>query len=156
MARRAGREEAEVDGSAADERRRYYHSEQKDYATIIETSEETGGERTLIEIEVAPGGGTPPHYHKIYGEHFEVLEGELEVRVGGATRVVRSGEKASVPLDTLHNFRNPTDASTVFLVELRPGSTGFEKALMAGYGLASDGTNPIYHPYYLAVILGWS
>ena len=82
--------------------------------------------------------------------------GELEVRVGGETRVLRPGEKASVPLDTRHNFRNPTGENTVFLVELRPGSPGFEKALMAGYGLVSDGKNPFYHPYYLAVILGWS
>ena len=44
--------------------RRYYHPLQKDYATFLETSEETGGDRTLIEIEVAPGGGNAPHYHK--------------------------------------------------------------------------------------------
>src|SRR3712207_1218028 len=97
MVRRAGREEVEVDGSAADERRRYYHSEQKDYATILETSEETGGERTLIEIEVAPGGGTPPHYHKIYEEHFEVLEGELEVRVGARRGLCAPGRRPPFP-----------------------------------------------------------
>jgi hypothetical protein len=57
--RREGRGEVEVDGSPAGERRRYYHPEQKDYATFLETSEETGGERTLIEIEVAPGGDDP-------------------------------------------------------------------------------------------------
>jgi quercetin dioxygenase-like cupin family protein len=137
-------------------RRRYYHPGQKDYATFLQTSEETGGERTLIEVEVAPGGGTPPHYHKTYEERFELLEGELEVHVGGETRTLRPGEKATVPLNTLHNFRNPTDGPTTFLVELRPGSAGFEKALKAGYGLASDGRNPLHHPYYLAVLLGWS
>ena len=137
-------------------RRRYYHPEQKDYATFLETSEQTGGERTLVEVEVAPGGGTPPHYHKTYEEHFEVLEGTLEVHMGGETRTLRPGEKATVPLNTLHNFRNPTGEPTTFLVELRPGSAGFEKALKAGYGLASDGRNPLYHPYYLAVLLEWS
>ena len=40
--------------------RRYYHPIQKDYATFLETSEETGGEYSLIEVEVAPGGGTIP------------------------------------------------------------------------------------------------
>ena len=78
------------------------------------------------------------------------------MRVGGETRTLRPGEKATVPLNTLHNFRNPTGEPTTFLVELRPGSAGFEKALKAGYGLASDGRNPLYHPYYLAVLLGWS
>jgi hypothetical protein len=33
-------------------RRRYYHPEQKDYATFLQTSEETGGVHTLIEVEV--------------------------------------------------------------------------------------------------------
>jgi len=135
---------------------RYYHPEQKDYATFLKTSEETGGERTLVEVEVAPGGGNDDIYGKGDEEHFEVLEGELEVHVGGEMRTLRPGEKVAVPLDTLHNFRNPTGEPTTFLVELRPGSTGFEKALKAGYGLASDGRNPLYHPYYIAVLLGWS
>ena len=46
--------------------RRYYHPLQRDYATFLETSEETGGDSTLIEIEVAPGGGNAPHFHKTY------------------------------------------------------------------------------------------
>ena len=40
--------------------RRYYHPLQKDYATFLQTSEEAGGERTLLEIEVAPAWETPP------------------------------------------------------------------------------------------------
>ncbi len=40
--------------------RRYYHPIQKDYATFLGTSEETGGEYTLIEVEVAPGAETIP------------------------------------------------------------------------------------------------
>jgi mannose-6-phosphate isomerase-like protein (cupin superfamily) len=59
--------------------RRYYHPLPKDYATFLKTSEETGGEYTLIEVEVAPEGGTELHYHKTYDEHFEVVEGTLEV-----------------------------------------------------------------------------
>ena len=71
------------------------------------------------------------------------------------THTLRSGEKPTVPLNTLHNFYNPTQATTIFLVELRPGSAGFEKALKAGYGLESDGRSS-HHPYQLAVLLGWS
>ncbi|MBA2715374.1 MAG: hypothetical protein H0U55_17715 [Rubrobacteraceae bacterium] len=39
---------------------------------------------------------------------------------------------------------------------MRPGQPGFEKAVKAGYGMAADGRNPLYHPYKLAVILEWS
>src|ERR671916_2516973 len=108
-------------------RRRYYHPLQRDYATFLESSAETGGEYTLIEIEVAPGGGNAPHYHKTYDEHFEVLNGTLEVMAGGETHSLRPGERAVAPKNTLHNFHNPTGEPTTFLVTLRPGSPGFEK-----------------------------
>jgi mannose-6-phosphate isomerase-like protein (cupin superfamily) len=67
-------------------------------------------------------------------EHFEVLAGSLEMLVGGETRLLRSGEKAVAGENVLHRFRNPTDAPTRFLVELRPGHAGFEKAIKAGTG----------------------
>src|SRR3712207_5356398 len=85
-------------------KRRYYHPGQKDYATFLETSEESGGERTLIEIELAPGGGNAPHYHVTYDEHFEVLEGALEVQLGTASRTLQPGEKAVAHKTVLHRF----------------------------------------------------
>ena len=66
------------------------------------------------------------------------------------------GQKAVAPRNTLHCFENPTGQRTTFLVEMRPGQPGFEKAVMAGYGMASDGRNPLYHPYQLTVMLEWS
>lgn len=57
-------------------------------------------------------------------------------------------------------IRPSADTPTRFLVELRPGPAGFEKALKVGYGLAADGlTAPDgapKNPYHLAVLLGWS
>lgn len=139
--------------------RRIYHPIQKDYATFLETSEESGGEHTLIEIEVAPGGGTTPHYHLTYAEHFEVISGALEVMVGGETRTLTAGEEAVAPKNTLHNFHNATDEPTTFLIELRPGSSGFEKALRVAYGLASDGlSNSKGLPknlYHTALLFEW-
>src|ERR671916_2030898 len=93
--------------TATGEGRRYYNPGQKDYATFLKTSEETGGAITLIEIEVAPDGGTPPHYHKTYDEHFEVLEGTLEVLLGKEKHTLRPGQKAVAPRNTLHCFKNP-------------------------------------------------
>ena len=140
--------------------RRYYHPIQKDYATFLETSEESGGERTLIEVEVAPGGGNDPHYHKTYDEHFEVLDGALEVLVDKATVTLRSGEKAVAPRNTLLRFRNTAEEPARFLVELRPGHSGFEKAIKVAYGLASDGlasaNGTPRNLYYTALLMEWS
>jgi len=144
-------------GTPVNEKRRYYHPIQKDYATFLETSEETGGEYTLIEVEVAPGGGNAPHYHKTYDEHFEVLEGELEVLVGEETRTLLPGEKAVAKKNTLHRFRNTTEEPARYLVKLRPGHSGFEKAIKVAYGLASDGRvradGTPRNLYHLAVLL---
>jgi mannose-6-phosphate isomerase-like protein (cupin superfamily) len=149
------RAEDTIENPAA-RKRRYYHPTQKDYATFLKTSEETGGEYTLIEIEVAPGGGNDPHYHLTYDEHFEVLDGVLEVLVNKDTVTLRPGQKAVAPRNVLHRFRNTTEEPTRFLVELRPGHAGFEKAIKVAYGLASDGKNPLHNPYYTAVLLEWS
>lgn len=127
------------DARTQQDARRIYNPVQKDAATFLETSEETGGERTLAEVKVAPGGGTRPHYHKTYAEHFEVIEGILEVLVGEETRDLRAGQKAVVPKNTLHRFHNGTDETVTFLCEMRPGQPGFEKTLKVGYGLARDG-----------------
>jgi hypothetical protein len=70
-----------------------------------------------------------------------------------------AGEKAVAPKNTLHNFHNATDEPTAFLIELRPGSSGFEKALRVAYGLASDGlSNSKGLPknlYHTALLFEW-
>ena len=111
--------------------------------------------RTLIEVEVAPGGGNDPHYHLTYDEHFEVLEGALEVLVDKDTVTLRPGEKAVATKNTLHRFRNRTDQLARFLVELRPGHSGFEKAVKVAYGLASANGTP-RNLYYTALLMEWS
>lgn len=136
--------------------RRIYNPIIKDYATFLETSASTGGKRTLIEFELAPGGGNPVHYHKTFSERFEVLEGELHVQVGKEIRILQPLQSVTAYANTLHRFFNPTGQRTRFLVELRPGHTGFEQSLQIAYGLAADGkTNAKSLPsnlYHLAII----
>ncbi len=119
--------------------RRIWNPVQQDGAVFLELAEETGGARSLIEIDVAPGGGNMPHRHLTYAEHFEVLEGTLTVRVGRATHRLQAGDKATAAANVTHCFRNETDATVRFLVTLDPGHRGMEEALQVGYGLAADG-----------------
>jgi quercetin dioxygenase-like cupin family protein len=136
--------------------RRIYNPVQEDYATFLQTSAQTNGERTLIEIELAPGGGNLPHYHRAFAESFEVLEGELQLQLGKQKHFLKPRESATAPAGTLHCFSNPTTQQTRLLVELRPGHAGLEQALQIGYGLAADGkTNQASLPtnlYHLAVL----
>lgn len=117
-------------------RERIYNPEQKDYATFLATSDETQGEFTLVEVELAPEGGNPLHTHTDFTEEFEVIEGELRIQLGDEHRVLKPGEKALVPRNVKHRFYNTSDQMTVFRVELRPGHAGFEKTLRIGYRMA--------------------
>lgn len=120
-------------------RRRIYHPLQRDAAIFLETAAESGGCRTLIEIELAPGGGNPPHRHLTYTERFEVVEGTLVVRLGDRELELGPGESATVPIGTTHCFANRTGEEVRFRVEIAPGHRGFEQVLQIGYGMAADG-----------------
>ena len=129
-----------MNASASDDRpRRIYNPVQRDAATFLETSEETGGVRTLAELEVAPGGRVTPHYHLTYSERFKVLEGRLTVEIDGVHHELESGDEAVAAVRSVHAWSNPGEDLSVVQVELRPGNSGFEKGLRVAYGLAADG-----------------
>ena len=139
---------------------RHYHPIQKDYATFLKSVNDPGSTVTLAEVEVHPGGGTEPHYHLSYAEHFHVISGTLTVGVGNKVYTLQPGDGAVAPINTRHFFRNNTNENVIFHVELRPGSEGFENAVKAGYGLARDGAclkdGTPRNIYHLALLLDWS
>ena len=69
--------------------RKIYNPVQKDYVTFIETNNDTNGKRTLVEVELAAGGGVGLHYHKTYSEKFTVTEGELSVQLEKKFRCIK-------------------------------------------------------------------
>jgi quercetin dioxygenase-like cupin family protein len=119
--------------------RRIYSPVQRDAAIFLETVEESGGHRTLAEVELAPGGGNAPHKHLSFSEHFVCIEGELTVRADGLLHVLQPRDEATAAPGVIHNFANETDEPVRFQVELSPGHRGFEQALQIAYGLAEDG-----------------
>ncbi len=109
--------------------------------TFLTTGQETNGAlvKTLVEL---PSGssGQPLHYHLAYTETFDVVEGQLDICLGGKQhhRVLRSGESVHVPLKAVHSFWNSSPEPVRFTVEMRP-ARHFEEALRAAFGLARDG-----------------
>jgi quercetin dioxygenase-like cupin family protein len=118
--------------------RTIYHPIQRDRVTFLKTASETGGALTLVEVELASGGGNDLHYHLSYTERFSPIVGELGVQIGREQRRLRPGESALVERGVVHRFYNPTQETIRFYVELAPGSAGFEQTLYVGYGLACD------------------
>jgi mannose-6-phosphate isomerase-like protein (cupin superfamily) len=88
--------------------RRIWNPVQQDGATFLETAAESGGVHSLLEIDVAPGGGNELHRHLTYAEHFEVVSGRLTLQVGDATLLLGPGEQATAPIASAHCFRNET------------------------------------------------
>jgi quercetin dioxygenase-like cupin family protein len=119
--------------------RKIYNPIQKDYVTFLKTAADTHGEYTLVEVELANGGGVGIHYHKTYSEKFDCLEGELQVQLGKEIYVLKQGGSAMAEKNINHLFRNRSGQACKFRVELRPASRGFEQSLQIGYGLANDG-----------------
>ncbi|MFJ5261675.1 cupin domain-containing protein [Streptomyces sp. NPDC088387] len=74
--------------------------------TFKATAENTGGNLTLAEATVPPGGGPPPHIHPHADEAFWILGGQLEFLNGEKTFVAGTGDFVFVPRGTRHRFRN--------------------------------------------------
>lgn len=79
-----------------------------------------GSNLELLDIEVPPGSGTPPHTH-LSPEMFHVLEGELTIRefgAGCAPRIVSAGPGTAVRIPSMlpHNYSNDSGAPVRMLV----------------------------------------
>ncbi|MDX8465607.1 cupin domain-containing protein [Mesorhizobium sp. VK23B] len=83
----------------------------------------------LIEVEVPPGSGTPPHSHAS-PELFYVLEGTLTVRhfgTGGPPEVTVAGPGTSVRIGPRapHNYSNDSGRPVRMLVLVEPSMIAF-------------------------------
>jgi len=119
--------------------RKIYNPIQKDSVVFLKTSTETNGEYTLVEVELADGGGAGLHYHKTYSEKFDCIEGEVQIGLGKKIYGLHPGQTATAEPNVNHFFRNRSGSPCTFRVELRPASRGFEQSLQIGYGLAAEG-----------------
>ncbi|MEO5563363.1 MAG: cupin domain-containing protein [Chitinophagaceae bacterium] len=111
----------------------------KDKATVLESCEETGGDYSLGELEIFPGGGNHLHVHNAFEETFTSVKGILGVMYKDRKIYLKPGESITVPGKTPHHFFNDGSEPVICHIRFVPGHEGFEKGLAIGYGLATDG-----------------
>jgi quercetin dioxygenase-like cupin family protein len=111
----------------------------KDEVIFLETSRESNGRHTLVEVVLSAGGGNPLHYHDDFAEEFTCLEGELSIQVGNQIYRLKPGESATAPARSKHRFFNQSSQRCRFQCRITPGCPGFEQFLQITYGLARDG-----------------
>lgn len=112
---------------------------------ILSSSTENGGQFALIQGIVPPGGGGVLHVHAFEDETMHLLEGELDVTIGGETFVLRAGETYFAPRNVPHGLYNRTDRPARGLVVTTPG--GFDRFIaQAGIPMSDTDTIPAGKP----------
>lgn len=102
-------------------------------------TQETGGERLVVDIHVRPGGAVAvEHIHPTIDETFTILKGRVGVVIGGESFMAGPGRKFHVPRGTAHDRWNAGDEEAHIVVEITPAAR-FEAMLRNLFGLAQDG-----------------
>jgi quercetin dioxygenase-like cupin family protein len=74
----------------------------------------------VIESEVAPGGGFPPHLHEDYEEAFYVVAGDMTYLTDGEWVTAPPGTMVYAAAGAVHGFRNDTDVAARHLAITSP------------------------------------
>ena len=79
-----------------------------------------------------------PHYHPVQEEHFEVLTGELTVRLEGRLHTLTSGDTLHIRPGQVHSMWNAADRSALVRWTTRPAlrTEEFHRII---FGLAEEG-----------------
>ena len=91
-----------------------------DILTFKAVSEDTGGQYTLVEVQVDPDIGPPPHIHHREDEAFYIQEGELEFQLGDQIVIATPGTFLYSPKGHVHRFTNKTTQRAKMLAWYMP------------------------------------
>ena len=89
---------------------------------IRTSATDTDGTYLVLETEAAPQIGVPLHTHDNEEEHFIVVEGTVQIAVGGSTSDFHAGTSVTVGKGVPHAWRNLNDSTVRFIAIFTPGS----------------------------------
>lgn len=91
-----------------------------DNQNIKLTGKDTDGQYTLIEQHNAPGVGIPPHVHENEDEVFQVLEGQVEMRIEDQVTVLNPGDLIYCPKGIPHSWKVVGEKKAKALLNIFP------------------------------------
>lgn len=123
-------------------------------AVVVIGTQETNGERLVVDLHLRPGGGmVGRHYHPNLKEVFKVIEGRVTYTLDGQQQVAAPGDTVIIPAGRLHDFWNPDASEALVRVDVQPAGR-FAELIKNGFGLAQDGkTDSTGKPSLLQIAL---
>jgi quercetin dioxygenase-like cupin family protein len=107
--------------------------------TFVETSASTGGERVVVDLELAAGGKVPGvHVHPFQEEKFEVQAGTMQFRYGMKRITAKAGQTVVVPAGKIHDFANAGQHAARVRVTISP-ALKMEEMFETTVALAKEG-----------------
>lgn len=88
---------------------------------ILLSTEASGGAISVLMGWLKPGEGPADHFHADRDEMFHVVEGTLELTIGGKTSTAGRGATVFIPRGTVHRFKNVGDTPLCMLDWTLPG-----------------------------------
>jgi mannose-6-phosphate isomerase-like protein (cupin superfamily) len=109
-------------------------------ALLVESADDTGGARIVVDFAVEAGGFVPggEHVHDHCAEHLEVRSGRITFVLEGEQRTLEAGDDITVAPGTWHHWFNPADHEVHLAVSVEP-ALHFEDAIAVFWGLCADG-----------------
>ena len=118
------------------------------------TSDETNGEfERGLGIFRTGNFGPAAHFHPIYDEHFEIVQGDFIFTIAGKEQRVGAGEQIVIEKGTPHTFRCVGDKFGASVVETRPAAK-VSQLIRTLFGLGHEGKLTRQgHPKFLQAML---
>jgi quercetin dioxygenase-like cupin family protein len=82
--------------------------------TVRVSSEDSGGELTVMDMELPVGSGPPPHTHP-GGETVYIVEGTVRYHIGDQTFDAGPGDVIHIPAGTVENFEPTSKARMIIM-----------------------------------------
>jgi mannose-6-phosphate isomerase-like protein (cupin superfamily) len=112
--------------SASDDRQLDFHPGMDMRWEVTRSGADTAGELFEASNWLGPElAGPPMHVHPTAAESYEVIEGALDVCVGGKWTTIRAGESATAPAGVPHTLRN-SSGEPVRIVNIHRPALQFE------------------------------
>lgn len=95
--------------------------------TLLADASQTGGALSVTRSTFPAGAdGAPPHFHTRTSESLFVIDGSLEVLVGGEIAVLGAGDFIELPARLTHAFRAAPGADADVLAVFAPAADRFD------------------------------